>query len=113
MEVYSMSTKNIYLAGGCFWGTEKVFKLLNGVLDTTVGYANGHTQNPTYQEVCTDRTGHRETVRVTYDPQQITLKKILTAYFMVKPAGRRYRNAVPDGRILREPGRPPDHRDFL
>ena len=78
-----MDTKNIYLAGGCFWGTEKVFKLLKGVIDTTVGYANGHTQNPTYQDVCTDKTGHRETVKVTYDPQRITLEKILTAYFMV------------------------------
>lgn len=75
--------KNIYLAGGCFWGTEKVFKMLDGVTDTTVGYANGHTEDPTYQEVCTDKTGHRETVKVTYDPERISLQKILTAYFMV------------------------------
>ena len=77
-----MDTKNIYLAGGCFWGTEKVFKLLKGVVDTTVGYANGHTQNPTYQDVCTDKTGHRETVKVTYDPQRITLEKILVCCIM-------------------------------
>ena len=75
--------KNIYLAGGCFWGTEKVFKILNGVTETTVGYANGHTENPTYEEVCTDTTGHRETVKVSYDTDRISLEKILTAYFMV------------------------------
>ncbi|MCR4693704.1 MAG: peptide-methionine (S)-S-oxide reductase MsrA [Pseudobutyrivibrio sp.] len=78
-----MSLKNIYVAGGCFWGTERVFKALTGVEETTVGYANGHTDNPTYKEVCTDTTGHRETVKVTYDPQKISLEKILTAYFMV------------------------------
>lgn len=76
-------TKNIYLAGGCFWGTEKTFKLLSGVTDTTVGYANGHSENPTYKEVCTDTTGHRETVKITYNPDKITLDQILTVYFMI------------------------------
>ena len=75
--------KTIYLAGGCFWGTERVFKSLRGVAETTVGYANGHTANPTYKEVCTDTTGHRETVKVEYDPEAIALSTILKAYFLV------------------------------
>ena len=75
--------KEIYFAGGCFWGTEMVFRSVPGVTDTTVGYANGHTQNPTYQEVCTDTTGHRETVKVVYDPAAVSLKKLLEVYFLV------------------------------
>ena len=59
-----MNIKEIYLAGGCFWGTEKAFQLLNGVTDTEVGYANGTLDDPTYKDVCTDTTGHRETVKV-------------------------------------------------
>ena len=72
----------IYLAGGCFWGMEKVFRALDGVTETTVGYANGTTDNPTYEQVCTDTTGHRETVKVVYDPARIPLQKILKAYFI-------------------------------
>ncbi|MBQ9327389.1 MAG: peptide-methionine (S)-S-oxide reductase MsrA [Solobacterium sp.] len=72
----------IYLAGGCFWGMEKVFRSLNGVIATTVGYANGTVDHPTYEQVCTDTTGHRETVKVEYDPDQISLTKILRAYFI-------------------------------
>ena len=75
--------KEIYFAGGCFWGMEKVFRSLPGVTDTTVGYANGLTRNPTYQQVCTDTTGHRETVKVVYDPAVITLEKLLEVYFLV------------------------------
>lgn len=58
--------KEIYLAGGCFWGTEKYLKLVPGVLETEVGYANGNTAHPTYQEVCSG-SGHAETVRVKFD----------------------------------------------
>ena len=75
--------KEIYFAGGCFWGTEMVFRSVPGVCDTTVGYANGHTQNPTYQEVCTDTTGHRETVKVVYDPALLSLERLLEVYFLV------------------------------
>ena len=55
-------TKDIYLAGGCFWGTEHYFKQIEGVAITEVGFANGHTENPTYKEVYTDQTGFAETV---------------------------------------------------
>ena len=66
--------KEIYFAGGCFWGTEHYFKLVNGVVATEVGYANGHTENPTYQDVCTDKTGFAETVHIVYDPEAEEVK---------------------------------------
>ena len=75
--------KTIYFAGGCFWGTQRVFQLLNGVVRTEVGYANGKEENPTYQQVCTDTTGHRETVKVAYDPAVISLQTLLKAFFLV------------------------------
>lgn len=73
--------KRIYLAGGCFWGTEHFVKLLKGVLNTDVGYANGTTSSPTYKEVCTGTTNHAETVMVEYNPQITSLKHILEMYF--------------------------------
>ncbi|MBR6208263.1 MAG: peptide-methionine (S)-S-oxide reductase MsrA [Oscillospiraceae bacterium] len=75
--------REIYFAGGCFWGTEKLFRLIPGVVRTTVGYANGHTENPGYRDVCTDTTGHRETVRVEYDPAAVSLSMLLRAFFLV------------------------------
>jgi peptide methionine sulfoxide reductase msrA/msrB len=73
--------KEIYLAGGCFWGTEHYFKQVEGVTNTEVGYANGITQNPTYEEVCTDKTRFAETVHVCYDPAKVSLEFLLTLYF--------------------------------
>ena len=73
--------KEIYLAGGCFWGTEHYFKQIDGVVGTEVGYANGITENPTYKEVCTDKTGFAETVHVIYNPDKVSLKFLLEMYF--------------------------------
>ena len=73
----------IYLAGGCFWGVEEYFSRIPGVTNTEVGYANGHTAAPSYQDVCTDTTGHAETVHVTYDPDRVSLETILEHYFMI------------------------------
>ena len=73
--------KDIYLAGGCFWGTEHYFKLINGVVETEVGFANGNTQNPTYQEVYTDQTGFAETVHIRYNPDVVSLEFLLQMYF--------------------------------
>ena len=73
--------KEIYLAGGCFWGTEHYFKMIAGVVDTEVGYANGITANPMYKEVCTDKTRYAETVRVVYDPGKVGLRFLLEMYF--------------------------------
>ncbi len=69
--------ETIYFAGGCFWGVERFFQLVPGVTDTEVGYANGSTQNPTYQEVCHENTGHVECVKITYDSREISLDELL------------------------------------
>ncbi len=74
----------IYLAGGCFWGLEKLMQSIPGVIRTTVGYANGKSdQVPDYQIVSAGRSGYRETVRVEYDPAKISLDTLLFSYFRV------------------------------
>jgi peptide methionine sulfoxide reductase msrA/msrB len=75
------SGKDIFLAGGCFWGTEHYFKQIEGVVETEVGFANGHTENPTYQEVYTDTTGYAETVYVKYNPAVVSLEFLLKMFF--------------------------------
>jgi len=75
--------KEIYLAGGCFWGTEKYFSEISGVVETEAGYANGNTHNPSYEEVCHNNTGHAETVKIKYDPKQIRLEFLLKLYYDV------------------------------
>ena len=71
----------IYLAGGCFWGTEHFFKQVRGVLSVQSGYVNGHTNKPTYEEVVTGETGYAEAVKLTYDLQQLSFKKLLALFF--------------------------------
>ena len=73
--------KEIYLAGGCFWGTEHYLKQIHGVVATEVGYANGNGVNPSYEEVYTDTTGFVECVKVVYDPTILALEKIVELYF--------------------------------
>ena len=68
-------------AAGCFWGVEAQFAQLPGVISTAVGYEGGTLENPTYKDVCTDRTGHAEAVEIEYDPSQITYEKLLDAFF--------------------------------
>ena len=75
--------KEIYLAGGCFWGVEKFLALLDGVISTEAGYANGYTENPTYEDVCTGGTGFAETVRVVYDPALASLDFLLTQFYKI------------------------------
>jgi len=69
------------LAGGCFWGIEKYISLVPGVIQTEVGYANGKTENPTYEDICYHDTGHAETVKVTYDNEKISLDRLLSKFF--------------------------------
>ena len=99
-----MATKEIYLAGGCFWGTEHFFKQIAGVVETEVGFANGHTDSPTYEQVYTDTTGYAETVKVVYDPAQVALDFLLQMFFVaIDPTslnkqgpdeGTRYRTGI-------------------
>ena len=75
--------KEVYLAGGCFWGLQAFFDLRNGVIETIAGYANGNTKNPAYEQVCTNKTGYAETVFIKYDESKITLNKILEDFWKV------------------------------
>ena len=96
--------KDIYLAGGCFWGAEHFFQQIEGVVMTEVGFANGHTPDPTYKEVYTDTTGYAETVHVRYDSARVGLKFLLRMFFKAidptslnkqgEDEGTRYRTGI-------------------
>lgn len=75
--------KSLVLAGGCFWGVEAYFKLIDGVTETKVGYANGHKDQPTYEEVCQHATGHAEACLIVYDESRLTLIELLTAFWRI------------------------------
>ena len=70
-----------YFASGCFWGTEYHFMKAKGVLETTVGYMGGHTEEPTYREVCDGNTGHVETAEIVYDPGKTNFEELLKLYY--------------------------------
>lgn len=80
-QAKNMNTKTIYLAGGCFWGTEHFMNMIHGVEDAEAGYANSNVPNPTYREVCTGKTGAAETVKVTYDANEVSLPFLLDLYY--------------------------------
>ena len=96
--------KTIYLAGGCFWGTEHFLKRIHGVTDTETGFANGNVPDPTYEQVYTDTTGYAETVRVEYDPDELSLAFLIEMYFLAidplsvnrqgEDTGTRYRTGI-------------------
>lgn len=73
--------QTVLLGAGCFWGVEETFRQIKGVTSTRAGYAGGHTKNPSYEEVCSRRTGHAEVVQVEYDPAQISLEKLLDVFW--------------------------------
>jgi peptide-methionine (S)-S-oxide reductase len=78
--------QTITLAGGCFWCTEAVYVKVRGVTDVESGYSNGHTKNPSYEQVCRGDTGHAEVVKLTYDPAEISVREILEIFFVVHDA---------------------------
>lgn len=96
--------KEICLAGGCFWGAEHYFRNIEGVVSTEVGFANGNTQSPTYEQVYTDTTGYAEAVHVTYDPSKLPLEELIRDFFCAidplslnkqgEDEGTRYRTGV-------------------
>jgi peptide-methionine (S)-S-oxide reductase len=98
------ATETVTLAGGCFWCLEAVFQDIEGVESVTPGYAGGSTENPTYEEVCSSRTGHAESVQLTFDPAVISYRDILEIFFSVHDpttlnrqgadVGTQYRSAV-------------------
>lgn len=97
-------TETIVLGGGCFWCTEAVFDRVQGVVDVESGYCNGQTINPTYEQVCTGRTGNVEVVKVVFDTAQISLREILEIFFVIhdpttlnrqgNDAGTQYRSGI-------------------
>src|SRR5690606_6183376 len=74
---YPAGAETIYFGLGCFWGAERLFWQLPGIVVTAVGYQGGHTPNPTYEETCSGLTGHTESVKVVYDPKVISLETLL------------------------------------
>lgn len=101
---FGEGSEEIILAMGCFWGAERLYWRVSGVLGTSVGYAGGYTQNPTYREVCTGRTGHAEAVRIVFDPHKVTVEELLKVMFenhnptlgdrQGNDVGTQYRSAV-------------------
>jgi peptide-methionine (S)-S-oxide reductase len=100
----SDAIETITLAGGCFWCTEAVFEQLHGVVDVQSGYSNGQAAAPSYEQVCSGRTGHAEVVRVRFDPAQLSLEDVLKAFFAThdpttpnrqgNDIGSQYRSAI-------------------
>lgn len=76
-------TEKATFGAGCFWGVEARFAEVPGVTETAVGYAGGHTANPTYRDVCTDETGHAEVVDLTFDPQKVSYEELVRLFFQL------------------------------
>jgi peptide-methionine (S)-S-oxide reductase len=76
-------SKKATFGAGCFWGVQSAFSRLDGVVETAAGFMGGHVENPTYRQVCTDRTGHAEVVHLTYDPARISYEHLLEVFWSI------------------------------
>lgn len=83
MNTASAKTESLVVGGGCFWCTEAAYEILPGVKDVVSGYAGGHVDNPTYEQICTKTTGHVEVIRIDYDPAVVSLEKLLDFFWQV------------------------------
>jgi peptide-methionine (S)-S-oxide reductase len=99
-----MTTAKTMFGAGCFWGVESAFRQIEGVVETAVGYSGGGLKDPTYEDVCTGRTGHAEVVLVEYDPSRLTYEKLLDLFWEIHDPttkdrqgpdrGSQYRSAI-------------------
>jgi peptide-methionine (S)-S-oxide reductase len=102
--MFSMPTETVTFGAGCFWGVEYVYERVPGIVETEVGYAGGHTENPTYRDVCSHGTGHAEVLRVRFDPAVVSFEQLLEVFWAMHDptqvnrqgpdVGDQYRSAI-------------------
>ncbi len=90
-------TENATFAAGCFWHVEEAFKEVKGVLNTTVGYMGGKMKNPTYEDVCSDKTGHAEVVQIEYDPKIVPYEKLLEVFWTIHDPTQKNKQGPDEG----------------